>query len=299
VELIVVLVHVTGARPAPGTDVLRPKKARPSGGNVGDRTVPGAARRPLPTLAAVLNHPRLLVVPALAAVLALAAACGPAPQAAPAPTIAGQTSAPARPSATASATGTPSASPTPLTTDAEAQQIVAQAQDALHATSSYRVTGTVVDVHGTATVDIVYVGESRQGTWTNADGPVQIIKVGGTTYVNAGATFWQQAFYPDAAAQMAGRWMVLSGSYEDLAAPLVPDIEEVLSAGTFTKGATDSVGGTPVTTLTDGTTTVFVASDSPPYPLRIEGRDGTALNLSAFGAPAIVQAPDGASALNS
>jgi hypothetical protein len=165
----------------------------------------------------VLTHPRLLVVPALTAVLALAAACAPSTQAAPAPTIAGQTSAPARPSATA----THSASPTPVATDPEAQQILAQARDALHATSSYRVTGTVVDVHGTATVDIVYVGESRQGTWTNADGPVQIVKVGGTTYVNAGAAFWQQAFYPDAAAQMAGQWMALTGSYADLAAPLV------------------------------------------------------------------------------
>jgi hypothetical protein len=247
----------------------------------------------------VLKHPRLLVVPALTAMLALAAACTPAPQAAPqeapGPTNAGQTSAPARPSTTA----TQSASPTPVATDAAAQAILAQARDALQATSSYRVTGTVVDVHGTATVDIVYVGASRQGTWTNASGPVQIIKVDGTTYVNAGAAFWQQAFYPDAAAQMAGQWIALTGAYEDLAAPLVPDIEEVLSAGTFTKGGPGSVGRTPAVTLTDGTTTVYVASDNPTYPLRIEAHDGTALDLSAFGAPATIQAPPGASTVTS
>ncbi len=193
------------------------------------------------------------------------------------------------------ATSTATVLPPPLTPDAlTADEILTQALDALHVASSYRVTGTIDDGSGAITLDLVYTGDRRGGTWSHGGSVVEIIRIGAQTFVKTGTAFWQELLDEAAAADLDGKWVELDGVYAVLGATFIPDVETLLApAGVLEKGEQTTVNGTPVVTLTDGNTVVSIATDGPPYPVHVAAEGGTALELSDFGTPATVEAPSG------
>ena len=185
-----------------------------------------------------------------------------------------------------------------------ADQILARAKAAAKSASSVHLSGT----ESGTTVDLSVGRNVATGTVTEGGLTVALLAVGGTTYVRAGAAFWDSTSGAASANALAGKWVV-AGSATGGASALVSFtdigrvVDQVLApTGPLTRTPVSTLDGRRVIGVTssqDGDT-LYVALDGPPYPVRIVPAGGALAGagsavapptFSAWNAPVVVHSP--------
>ncbi|MGW7792681.1 hypothetical protein [Streptomyces tricolor] len=175
------------------------------------------------------------------------------------------------------------------------EEIDRQAREALKNTTSMRFTGRASSDGRQVEVDLAMdVHGSCNGTVGNSLGTLRIIKKGSLVHVRAGEDFWRATFSRRMTAEQAeekvalfkGRWIKpprmmsqtlgrICDGFNVLVGGLGP-----ASDGNSTREADATVGGRPVAVLAERTatetTTVYIAKEGKPYPLRGTVVGGTA-----------------------
>lgn len=190
---------------------------------------------------------------------------------------------------TPSGSAEPTAEPTPTTNGIEslsAEEILERAGEALEDAASYTLTGSVEFAETVSLgLDLTYADDDIQGTVDFLGAEVNVIKVGGTLYINADPSFWISAikdFLPAATAdELSGLSDQLSDGWASapaaLAGPFVPiplSVDDILGedavTAPLTKGEPTTLDGAPVITITDADGATFtVALTGEPYLLEI------------------------------
>jgi len=151
--------------------------------------------------------------------------------------------------------------------------ILADAKSALFNAKSVHATGMTTDSGTTEMLDFSFVGQDTSGTLTSNNVKLQIVKAGGTIYVNAPAEFWSKTA-PTQASVLAGKWIIvpadqdsdfsdftlqgIAASLNSDDSPLQPDVKKT------------TVNGTKALVISqqDGST-LTVEDDSTPRPLKL------------------------------
>jgi hypothetical protein len=191
-----------------------------------------------------------------------------------------------------------------------AGDIVAKATDALNKASSYRLKGDFKDDEGTnVTLDMLVVGADKKTSMSSAGLSIEVYQISGVTYLKAD-DLWAQllgSMIQDKAQQtlalnlLKGKYVKLTPEYQTMLAGVVPDAASLLKPekGDFTKGATTTIDGKPVVTLTDGNgNKLYVATTGEPYPLRLESSNGEKMDVIEIGNKATIAAPGASDVLD-
>lgn len=179
-----------------------------------------------------------------------------------------------------------------------ADQILERAQAAAKAASWVHLSGTQ---SGTR-LDLTIGKNTATGTVTEGGLTAQLLAAGGTTYVKGDKAFWDNASGAGSGDRLAGKWVVAgptSGAGTaglDAFTDVGRMVDTILTpGGTVTKAGVTTLGGHRVVALTDSAdgTTLYVALDGPPYPVRIETAVPTTdpPSFSAWNVPATIQPP--------
>ncbi|MGW4383006.1 hypothetical protein [Kitasatospora sp. NPDC004531] len=220
---------------------------------------------------------------AAAALVALTAGCGGS----------GRSTGPAAGSpaaATAAATGADNG-----TAGLSAQEILQRTAQALKDARAVRAVGTVAGGGQPITMDLrLDLAGNCTGTLSQSDvGGFQVVKAGHQLWVKPDQAFWQSHGGPALADQVGDRYLRTTSDDPDFGeitglCDLGALADQLAAADDLTKGAATTVRGRPAVTLTrstdTGTATLYVATDGPPVPLRLEQPAG-AVDFSDFGTP--------------
>jgi hypothetical protein len=181
--------------------------------------------------------------------------------------------------------------------DRTAARILADAKRAARAAGSFSVAGTIEDQGATIGLDLRVADGGGTGTMTIQGSRIDVIRIGRTLYLRAGARFYEQVGAGKAAGRLLdGKWLEVSArakDFRDLAD--LTDVDSFLQAaltpaGTIAKGAETTVAGRKAIELKDSKGgSLFVATTGKPYP--IEFRGGGTLTLGNWGAPVSPEAP--------
>lgn len=210
------------------------------------------------------------------------------------------------PSASAAAADVSARSPVPpVLAAASADEILAQARQALLKAGSVHVKGTV------RSTDVPYKLDLRMVRKVGAAGSVAeqgtslgVVRIKDVAYVQLDQASWRAVTGSAATArQFRGKYLKVTASNGDAFKPFLTltDVDQVFDtllvpSGSVTKGVVTRIGGRRVIDLRiDGGRTgdVFVALEGPPYPLRLSYGRGRAqqVNLDGFGRKVILTAP--------
>src|SRR3954454_20025327 len=197
-------------------------------------------------------------------------------------------------SATPTASGTPSASAAPSPSAsaglaaASADEILAQARQALLAAGSVHAKGSVRSGGAAYKLDLQMVRKlGARGSLSGQGASRGVVRIKNTAYVQLDQASWRSVTGSAATArQFAGKYLKVTSSNRDAFKPFLAltDLDQVFDtllvpSGSVTKGGTTTIGGHKVLALRiDGgrTGNVFVALDGPPCPLRLAYGPGTA-----------------------
>ena len=188
---------------------------------------------------------------------------------------------------------------------ASADEILAQARQALLKAGSVHVKGTV------RSADVPYKLDLRMVRKVGATGSVAeqgtslgVVRIKDVAYVQLDQASWRAVTGSTATArQFAGKYLKVTASNGDAFKPFLTltDVDQVFDTllvptGSVTKGAVTTIGGRKVIDLRiDGGRTgdVYVALDGQPYPLRLSYGRGTGqqVNLDGFGRKVTLTAP--------
>jgi peptide/nickel transport system substrate-binding protein len=161
------------------------------------------------------------------------------------------------------------------------RQIVTSALAALRSASSVQVSvsgainGSPVTYEGTA-----YSNGDFNGTLTTSGVTFQLVKVGGTDYINSDETFWTTfGSVPAAeAAQLAGKWVSVPDSRMHVGGELsIGSLADQLASNfeTVSKVRTGTMDGQAAVEVTaPNKTTLWVATTGPAYPISGQGFGG-------------------------
>jgi hypothetical protein len=220
--------------------------------------------------------------------------------------LAGSASAsPAASASSAPSPATPAPSASPVLAAASADEILAQARQALLKAGSVHVKGTV------RSADVPYKLDLRMVRKVGATGSVAeqgtslgVVRIKDVAYVRLDQASWRAVTGSTATArQFAGKYLKVTASNADAFKPFLTltDVDQVFDTllvpgGSVTKGRVTTIGGRKVLDLRiDGGRTgdVYVALDGPPYPLRLSYGRGAAqqVNLDSFGRKVTLTAP--------
>ncbi len=204
----------------------------------------------------------LLLVPAVI-LAALLTGCSGA-TATPGSTTAGPASAGA--SATAAGNGIEALS---------APEILARSQAALAAAPSFHLELTATVAGFVVVSEMDAVGRNLKGTQTGQAQPVEFIRIGDDHYVKAGDGYWSTIVSLQQIAHLSGKWVKVPPNSPTFSG-LFPDPKTMLSDATgVTKSGSSTVDGKPVVGLTSQGSTVYVATEGEPYPVKIDGTQNT------------------------
>jgi hypothetical protein len=180
-----------------------------------------------------------------------------------------------------SGSSTPAASATAAPTGANGveklppDQILAKSKAAAKAASWVHVTGTQA---GT-TLDLTVGKDTATGTVTEDGLTAELLAVDGTTYLKGDKAFWDNASGSGSGDVLAGKWVVAgdTAGTDTYGLDTFTDVgrlfDSVLSpSGTLTTSGTSTVDGQRVVGLKESSddSTLWIALDGPPYPVRIE-----------------------------
>lgn len=187
--------------------------------------------------------------------------------------------------------------------DLPAEEILSRAISALDGASSYRMKGAAAFETTTVDIEVLVAGADVEGTARHFGYPIEIIKVGGHTYVKSDQFFavmfarygGTEENRADALAKVKGRYVKFPGS-EAIGPAILPSAKDLLKeGGAVNKGESATIDGRQAITLTYATgATLYVATTGEPYPLRLEALDGAVLDLLDFGVSASITEPPAA-----
>jgi hypothetical protein len=175
--------------------------------------------------------------------------------------------------------------------DRTGSQVVAAAADALEEAGAVHVAGTVDEDGDQGAIDLQLQGEDTLGTLTFGGAEVQLLTVGGKSYLQGAPEFWASLGLPaEASANFEGQWVVIpdeqATTFEQFS--LAGFVDQLRDPGSTPKKdvRADEVDGDPVVVVEqeDGTT-LTVANAERAYPLTVEDTGDTPSKLvfSAFG----------------
>lgn len=181
-----------------------------------------------------------------------------------------------------------------------ATQILADAKSALFNAKAVHVAGTETSGGQSETIDFQFQGENSKGTVTAGGITEQIIKTGGSLYVNAPAAYWTKAAGAQGAA-LAGKWIIIPAAQAGDATQLTL---QGVAASIGTSGSplnptttVTKIGKTKAIVLTekDGST-LTVADSTTPDPLQVTGKgtDKGQETFTDYGNTQPITAPAGA-----
>jgi len=208
---------------------------------------------------------------------------------------------PAAPAPSAS----PGASASAGVAAASADEILAQARQALLGAGSVHAKGTVRSADTAYKLDLQMVRKiGAAGSVAEQGASLGVVRIKDVAYVQLDQASWRAVTGSDTSARrFAGKYLKVTASNGDAFKPFLTltDVDQVFDtllvpAGTVTKGAVTTIAGHRVVDVRiDGGRTgdVFVALDGPPYPVRLSYGRGSAqqVNLDGFGRKIALKAP--------
>jgi len=181
------------------------------------------------------------------------------------------------------------------------QQILRDTARALAAVKSYQIQGKVPTGNGLGTFTFKVAGASvGAGTFALGSLSFELEEIRGTDYIRS-ASLWEGVGGGALQGLLANRWVSVPAS-NPLALQLTQGVAALTSAkqtaASFTKadakarrGRTGTVDGQSVVAVSNGASTVFVATSGQPLPIRVTSGGGSYLNLSNFNANFGITAP--------
>jgi len=217
----------------------------------------------------------------------------------------GPASSPAAGSSSAPAPATPGASPSGGLAAASADEILAQARQALLDAGSVHAKGTVRSGDTPYKLDLQMVRRiGAAGSVAEQGASLGVVRIKDAAYVQLDQASWRAVTgSASTARKFAGKYLKVTSSNSDAFKPFLTltDVDHVFDsllvpAGTVTKGAVTTVNGRKAVDLRiDGGRTgdVYVALEGRPYPLRLSYGRGSAqqVNLDSFGRKIALKAP--------
>jgi len=200
-----------------------------------------------------------------------------------------------KPTPTPASTDSPAPSTTPTQSSVEeltADEILAASKAALSAAGSFRMRLSARVGIFTSESTIDYVGADAKGTQKQLDSVVEFVLVDGSLYVKAGDSYSSGISSLRSISFVSGKWVKVSPTNPNHS-HLIPTTDVALfEIGAVTKAGTSTIDGKPVVVLEGSeNSTIYVAAQGEPYPIRIEGTTDTevgpatvAMDFSDFGA---------------
>lgn len=181
--------------------------------------------------------------------------------------------------------------------DLEPDEIVAEMQDAVGSATSVRATGGGASGGSTIEIDLQLGSDGdATGTLINQGQQIEILATGGTVYFSADEEFWTAQAGPEAAAQLAGKYVEVPADDDSFSnfADYDTFFDELLtSEGDVEVGEETTVDGVAalelIDTKDDGI--LYVALEGEPLPLKIVPAEGGELILADWNADFTVEAP--------
>ena len=201
--------------------------------------------------------------------------------------------------AAAASSSASSSSAAPSSESRTGAEVAAAAADALEQAGSAHVAGTIGTAAG-GNIDLQLQGEDVLGTVTMEGQTIQLLTVGGVSYLQAGADFWTSSGVPaEAVGQLDGQWVVVppEGAAEFGALTLSGFADELRnpSDGAFEDEVrTEQLDGQDVLVARQANgSEVYVAAEDPQYPLKTTttGADAESVTLDGFGEQVEITAP--------
>ena len=164
-----------------------------------------------------------------------------------------------------------------------ADQIVAAAKAAAVGAAAVHIAGSIVSEGKPLKIDMQLVkGKGGRGRITLEGVSIDLVRVGGSVYINGSQAFYRRVAGAAAAQLLQGKWLKApenSGNFASLAS--LTDLEKLMnttlsSHGTLSRGATKTIGGRQAVAVNDISQggTVYVATSGTPYPLQLS-KDGS------------------------
>jgi hypothetical protein len=180
--------------------------------------------------------------------------------------------------------------------------ILKAAQAAVDGAKSVHVAGSVTSGGTTVMLDLdLDAGHGASGTITESGFRFQLITIGKTSYIRAGAGFWRHYGNATVTALLAGKWIEAPPGTQGFAALTKFASQHALFAqlltnhGKLVRGGTTKVNGQQVVALRDTTKggKLFVATTGTPYPIEVTAAGASAgeLTFSNFNAPVKLTPP--------
>jgi hypothetical protein len=192
--------------------------------------------------------------------------------------------------------------------DLKADEIVAKAQTALKNAQSFHVKGTTTIDGASLKVDFVFSGKNASGTIDGgANGiSLSVLAVGETDlYLKAPEVLWASLAKIVDTSKLAAfkdKWVKVDGSQPTFAAfkDMIKREQLVTPKGTVSKGETKTINGIPAIGLIDSgdKSTLYVATQGEPYPLKGEGPGTDAIEFTEYNKAAEVKVPAAADVLD-
>jgi hypothetical protein len=205
-----------------------------------------------------------------------------------------------------SVSGTPTLTPTtPAPSDngiaaLPVADILTKAAAALKGASSFHMKGQINTGSEIIGVDfILNLQRDGQGTLTVNGQSLQMTKLGTDVYLMADASYWTQTF-PGGQGQtlatlMAGKYLrapTTNPTYGTLAR-FFDFADQLNLTDTGTKGPIKTINGTPAISLVSSKdqSTLWVATQGEPFPLRLESGKGATLDFTDYNKPVVIMTP--------
>ena len=202
--------------------------------------------------------------------------------------------------AAASSSSAPSSSAAPSSESRTGAEVASAAADALEQAGSAHAAGSIGTGAEAQSIDLQLQGEDVVGTLTMGGQTIQLLTVGGASYLQAGADFWTGSGVPaEAAGQLDGQWVVVPPeAAAEFAALTLGGLADELrnpSDGAFEDEVrTDQLDGQDVLVARQANgSEVYVAAEDPQYPLKTTttGADAESVTLDRFGEQVEITAP--------
>jgi hypothetical protein len=188
-------------------------------------------------------------------------------------------------------------------------QIVAAAKAAADGAATVHVSGTVRSEAKPLTIDMELVnGKGGRGRITLDGTSINLVRVGGSVYINGSQAFYRRIAGPAAARLLQGKWLKApekSGNFASLASltDLAKLIDTTLvSHGKLARDGTKTVDRQKVVAVTDVSQggTLYVATAGSPFPIEIvkDGGSGGKITFDRWNKPVSLAAPPNAININ-
>jgi hypothetical protein len=164
-----------------------------------------------------------------------------------------------------------------------ADQIVAAAKAAAVGAATVHIAGSIVSEGKPLKIDMQLVKDKGgRGRITLEGVSIDLVRVGGSVYINGSQAFYRRVAGAAAAQLLQGKWLKApenSGNFASLAS--LTDLAKLMnttlsSHGTLSRGGTKTIAGQKTVAVNDVSQggTVYVATTGSPYPVELS-KDGS------------------------